>query len=83
MTQSRSSRPTGYRPIGAVCRPRWNSRIIGDAWIRAQRSLALRVPSAVVPEEYNLLVNPVHPRFSELRIIGSPEPVVFDPRLFH
>jgi RES domain-containing protein len=69
--------------------PDWRSmppplelRVIGDAWIRAQRSLALRVPSVVVPEEHNLLVNPVHPRFSELHIIGSPEPVVFDPRLF-
>jgi len=69
--------------------PDWRSmpppselRVIGDAWIRAQRSLALRVPSAVVPEEFNLLVNPAHPRFGELRIIGKPEPVVFDSRLF-
>jgi RES domain-containing protein len=57
-------------------------RVIGDAWIRSQRSLALRVPSAVVPEEFNLLVNPTHPRFGELRVVGKPEPVVFDARLF-
>jgi RES domain-containing protein len=57
-------------------------RVIGDAWVRAQRSLALRVPSAVIPEEFNLLVNPAHPRFPELRIIGRSEPVVFDARLF-
>lgn len=57
-------------------------RAVGDAWIHAQRSLALRVPSVVVPDEFNLLVNPAHPRIGELRIVGTPVPVIFDPRLF-
>jgi RES domain-containing protein len=36
---------------------------IGDAWVRLGRTLALRVPSAVVPRGINLLLNPDHPRF--------------------
>jgi RES domain-containing protein len=73
-----TSLPTDWRSMP----PPPELRVIGDAWIRAQRSLALRVPSVVVPEEFNLLVNPVHPRFNELRLIGKPEPVLFDARLF-
>ena len=33
----------------------------GTQWIKAGRSAVLRVPSVVVPEEYNVLVNPAHP----------------------
>jgi RES domain-containing protein len=39
---------------------------IGNAWARELRSLALRVPSVIVPEESNVLINPHHPRFSEI-----------------
>jgi RES domain-containing protein len=56
-------------------------RQIGDAWIRTRKNLALRVPSAIVPTEWNVLVNPVHPRFSELSI-AAPEPFTLDPRFF-
>ncbi|MBV8369687.1 MAG: RES family NAD+ phosphorylase [Candidatus Eremiobacteraeota bacterium] len=56
-------------------------RAVGDEWVRTNRSLALRVPSAVVPEECNVLVNPRHARFAELRIQGSPQPMILDPRL--
>lgn len=33
---------------------------VGDAWAKAMASLMLRVPSAVVPEEFNILLNPAH-----------------------
>ncbi len=55
--------------------------LIGDEWVRSNRSLALRVPSAVVPEEANYLVNPSHPRAGEIRIVGTPARAVLDPRL--
>ncbi len=52
----------------------------GGAWARAARSVALRVPSAVVPGEFNYLLNPAHPDFKDVRL-GPPEPFSFDPRL--
>lgn len=54
---------------------------IGDKWLREGRSLALRVPSAVVPTESNVLVNPEHDDFKRIKI-GTPSSFVFDPRLW-
>ena len=55
-------------------------REIGDALTLSGKSVALRVPSAVVPAEYLYILNPRHPHFSALRI-GEPVPFGFDPRL--
>ena len=44
------------------------SKRIGDAWAASERSLALRVPSVVVPYSYNYLVNPAHPLFGEVQV---------------
>lgn len=52
----------------------------GSAWAASRRSVALRVPSAVVPGEFNVLLNPEHPAFERLRI-SAPAPFRFDPRL--
>lgn len=54
---------------------------IGDEWIAAGRYLGLRVPSALVPEEWNLLLNPAHSDARKLRIAGT-RPFAFDRRLF-
>ena len=53
---------------------------VGDAWLASTRSLALRVPSALVRDSYNLLINPEHGDFGRLAIISS-EPYNFDRRL--
>lgn len=53
---------------------------IGDAWLRTGRSLALRVPSAPVPEESNLLLDPRHPDASRVRVVAE-RAFFFDPRL--
>lgn len=39
----------------------------GDRWLASQSSLIAEVPSVIVPEEGNLLINPVHPCGSELK----------------
>jgi len=56
-------------------------RRIGDSWLQAGLSLALRVRSVVVPGEFNLLINPAHSDFNQFRPL-DPEPFAFDPRMF-
>ena len=55
------------------------TQAFGSDWARENRSVALRVPSAVVLGEFNYLLNPAHPQFAEVRI-GRPEPFAFDTR---
>ena len=57
-----------------------NPRQLGDAWIEEARSLALRVPSTVIPTEQNILINPGHSDFKRIRI-SQPEVFRFDERL--
>ena len=52
----------------------------GDRWLEAGDGAALAVPSAVIPEEPNYLLNPVHPQFNEVEI-NEGEAFAFDPRL--
>lgn len=56
-------------------------RDLGDAWIGGRSSLALLVPSVPIRAEWNVLVNPLHPRMRELQI-DSPQPFIFDARMF-
>ncbi len=53
---------------------------IGETWVRAGLSPVLKVPSAVVKDEWNYLLNPRHPLFQTIRIV-SVEDWLFDPRL--
>jgi len=56
------------------------ARGVGDAWLAQRASVALSVPSVLVPQERNLLLDPAHPRFGEVRI-GAPQAFRFDERL--
>ncbi|MDQ3458544.1 MAG: RES family NAD+ phosphorylase [Deinococcota bacterium] len=53
---------------------------LGDEWFDTQASLALRVPSAVVPLEYNVILNPSHPDMQRVEIKDA-QAFVFDERL--
>ncbi|MEX2542065.1 MAG: RES family NAD+ phosphorylase [Trueperaceae bacterium] len=53
---------------------------IGANWISGQASLLLRVPSAVVPQNHNYLLNPAHPDITRAEIAG-PFPFDVDHRL--
>lgn len=55
-------------------------RAIGDEWLGSMRSIALQVPSVIIPQEFNFVLNPEHPKFSTI-VQGSPEDFRFDPRL--
>jgi RES domain-containing protein len=53
----------------------------GDRWQKSGDSAAMLVPSVVIPEEANLVLNPDHPDFAAVEI-GEARPFSFDPRLF-
>lgn len=55
---------------------------IGSRWITNQESLVLKVPSAVIPFEYNYIINTEHPQFSEKVHLVRTEPYFWDSRLF-
>lgn len=52
----------------------------GDAWLRGGTSPLLRVPSAIIPETWNWLLNPRHPEAPRVRI-AQVRRNPFDPRL--
>ena len=52
----------------------------GSAWAIARRSALLLVPSVIVPEEQNLLINPAHPDAARVRACKVRR-WLYDPRL--
>ena len=65
-----SSETLDSAPLG----PRWRTdlnatRAAGDEWLRSGRSALLRVPSVIVPDTWNVLVNPRHNEASQIRIV--------------
>jgi RES domain-containing protein len=40
----------------------------GSTWAKSRRSLLLRVPSAIIDKEFNILINPSHPDIGEITI---------------
>jgi RES domain-containing protein len=57
------------------------SQAVGAKWISEAAAAVLKVPSAVIPKEFNLILNPAHPDFKKARVRG-PEKFALDPRLF-
>ena len=53
---------------------------IGEDFLSENQSLCLQVPSAIVPQEHNFLLNPLHPDFKKVKIVGS-ELLELDKRL--
>lgn len=65
----------------------WDSRppvletqFIGDDFVKGGTAAVLKVPSCIVPQESNYLINPNHPDASRIKVI-SETPMNFDPRL--
>jgi RES domain-containing protein len=66
--------------------PGWNSspppdftRDIGTEWVRTGASPVLRVPSAIIPEEHNFVINVKHPDFINITV-GDPRHFALDER---
>jgi len=63
----------------------WQSRLeltrdLGTAWLQKKETPLLRVPSAIVPETANFLLNPTHPDAKKFKVIEA-SPYPFDFRL--
>jgi RES domain-containing protein len=70
-----SSLPKDWRlPGHPACRS------IGDTWLAEERTAVLRVPSAVVPEESNYIINPAHRAAKSIHVVERRK-FAFDSRL--
>ena len=54
---------------------------IGEDFLKENQSFCLEVPSAIVPQENNFLLNPLHPDFKKVKILST-ELLELDKRLF-
>lgn len=56
------------------------TRNIGSKFLKENKNLFLRVPSVIMPDEYNFLFNPLHPDSKQCTIFT--EPFLFDERIY-
>jgi len=54
---------------------------MGTEFLKNNTNLILKVPSAIIGEEHNYLINPRHPDFKKVRVKRS-RPFIFDKRLY-
>ena len=59
-----------------------STQALGAAWIQSEDTAVLSMPSVIIPEEGNYLVNPAHPNFHQI-IWSAPRPFRWDVRLSH
>ena len=52
----------------------------GDAWLMSNAGALMLVPSIIVPEEYNVLINPAHPSAARMSSAVTRQ-YLYDPRL--
>ncbi|BAP41972.1 RES domain-containing protein [Pseudomonas sp. StFLB209] len=69
--------PTGWDALPSD-RP---SMDFGTRWLASKSHLGLVVPSAVLPLEHNLIINPNHPAISEVQVVAVYD-FTYDPRMF-
>jgi RES domain-containing protein len=68
-------------PVTWVSEPPGTATInYGDIWLANNASALLEVPSVVIHEEYNVLINPSHPDAKKI-ISATVRQFIFDPRL--
>jgi RES domain-containing protein len=64
----------------------WNSKppimetqYIGDDFVAQKVAAVLKVPSSIVPQEYNFLINPIHADSSRIKVLST-QKLQFDNR---
>lgn len=59
--------------------PSLETQYIGDDFVKENNAAVLKVPSSIVPQEYNYLINPNHPDSKKIKVISN-KPLQFDER---
>ena len=59
--------------ITTPLQPNWRqdlkySRSVGDAFIASNSNLFLQIPSFIIPQENNILINPMHKDFQSIKV---------------
>ncbi len=72
-----SDLPSNWRDISAYSK----LQDIGSKWYHSKESLVLQVPSVIVPQEFNYIINANHPEFKNHIILVRQEEFVLDNRL--
>lgn len=55
------------------------TQIIGDDFVIQNEAAVLKVPSSIVPQEFNYLINPGHPDVGKIKVVRK-APMTFDTR---
>jgi RES domain-containing protein len=71
-----SELPTGWNLYPA----QFTTIELGSNWVISGETLLLRVPSAVIPHEFNIVINPAHPDMRQVQIVTA-ERFNYDERL--
>jgi RES domain-containing protein len=69
--------PTGWDELPTSA----SAQGLGRAWLERGEALAMRVPSVVLPEESNVIVNPLHPNYAQVKLTVV-RPFTFDQRMY-
>jgi RES domain-containing protein len=76
-----------YSPALTDLPPGWETmptssaaQMFGGAWITSASSLAMAVPSVIIPDERNILLNPSHPDYAKVTM-AIIRPFVYDERM--
>jgi len=60
--------------------PILQTQYIGDQFVKSDEAAILRIPSSIVPPEYNYLINPKHKDASKIKVISTKQ-MKFDNRI--
>jgi len=71
----------------SILKTGWNSyahlpstQQFGTQFLKEKKQLMLKVPSAIIKQEFNFIINPLHEQFSSCKVVEI-EPFLFDERL--
>ncbi|MFC7460585.1 RES family NAD+ phosphorylase [Hydrogenophaga defluvii] len=79
--RTRKTRTAVDLPVGWGAIPECKVSLdVGDAWLKQSESALLVVPSAIIPEECNVLINPAHPNARRITAVKV-RPWTYDQRL--